>query len=158
MTTLSYESFTSGVFTGPYELASNTLLKGLFRGSGNQLKDLTQLVSGSSWPDGLISNPAGYQYYPGDNPYADNIWLECPAGWFIQELYRFSNTIPNGADSVNNLQAVLCAAPNNVANTVTPSYADCYNEDISNKLNQDNTWATCTHAGYYVAGIFKAGH
>ena len=76
--------------------------------------------------------------------YRRNTWATCPAGYFLNGLYRTSG------DNLHNIEKGKCCKPLNHPE----SYEACYNEYVRYDFDKRG-WTTCKKTGYYIVGIFR---
>ncbi|CAB3993688.1 Hypothetical predicted protein [Paramuricea clavata] len=73
-----------------------------------------------------------------------NSWSVCPAGYFLNGLYR------TAGQNLHNIEVGKCCKPVNHPNR----YEDCYDENVRTKFDKQG-WTTCSKIGYYVVGVFR---
>ena len=72
-----------------------------------------------------------------------NKWSVCPAGYFLNGLYRTSG------EKLNNIEEGKCCKPVN-----HPAYyEDCYDDYIRTEFDKKG-WTLCRKIGYYIVGLF----
>ena len=75
--------------------------------------------------------------------YSNSRWALCPAGHFLQGLYRTSD------DWLHNIEEGKCCKPVGLPN----AYGKCVDKDIG--ISFDNKGVSSCDDGYYMAGFYR---
>ncbi|XP_078363428.1 uncharacterized protein LOC144647504 [Oculina patagonica] len=76
----------------------------------------------------------------------NNVWALCPAGYFLNGLYKTSG------EKLYNIEEGQCCRP---VNEPGEGYDGCYDEDVTTSFD-NRGWSDCQRTGYYMTGIYKS--